>query len=155
MPIGGGALFDQVLKLAALKDAGVFGEQAEQQADQIDFQLMAGVTDGLELVVQPAHAFRGLDVDRVLFFIGRGLIPGDEAEPPDVFIELFQGEFMLPAFFQVIEAEAGEVGNEDIAGQVSVLDAGEIVLGLLKSAGLNPCRVICVRPAESLSKAGQ
>ena len=30
-----GALFDQVLKLATLENAGVFGEQAEQQADQI------------------------------------------------------------------------------------------------------------------------
>ena len=87
-PIGGGALFDQVLELAALENAGVLGEQAEQQADQIDFQLMARVTDGLELVVQLAHAFGGLDVDRVLLFIGRSLIPGDEAEQPHVFVEI-------------------------------------------------------------------
>lgn len=40
LPVLGGALFDQVLKLAALEDAGVLGEQAEQQADQINLQLV-------------------------------------------------------------------------------------------------------------------
>ena len=41
---------------------------------------------------------------------------------------------MFGVFLKVIEAEAGEVGNEDIAGQVPVLDTGEIILGLLIGA---------------------
>ena len=35
----------------------------------------------------------------------------------------------LPAFLKVIEAEAGEVGNDDVARKVAILNAGEIVLG--------------------------
>ena len=66
-----------------------------------------------------AHAFGGLDVNRVLFLEGGGLIPGDKAEQPDVFIKLLDGEFVLLAFLKVIEPEAREVGNENIAGQVS------------------------------------
>jgi hypothetical protein len=36
--------------------------------------------------MQLAHAFGGLDVDRVLFFKGRCLIPGDEAKQPNVLV---------------------------------------------------------------------
>jgi hypothetical protein len=84
--------------------------------------------------VQPAHALGGLDVDRVLFFIGGSLISGDKAKQPNVFIKLFQGKFILLAFFKVIKAKPGEVGNEEIAGKIYVLDTGEIVFGLLVSA---------------------
>jgi hypothetical protein len=86
LAVGRGALFDQVLELAALEDAGVFGKEAEEHPDQVDFQLVAGVTDGLKPVVQPAHAFGGLNVDRVLLLIGGGLIAGHEAEPANIFV---------------------------------------------------------------------
>jgi hypothetical protein len=89
-----------------------------------------------------------------LLLVGRCYVSGDKAEKPDVFIKLLEGEFVLLVFLKVIEAEAGEVGNDDVARKVSIFKAGEIVLGLLK-AGLNPCRAICVRQAESLSREGQ
>lgn len=97
------ALFDEVLKLPALENAGVLTEQAKQQPDKIDLQGVAFVTYDLELVMQPSHAFGGLDVYCVLFLERRGLIPGNEAEQPDVFIKLLEGEFMpgnpcLPPF---------------------------------------------------------
>jgi hypothetical protein len=80
------------------------------------------------------HALGGLDVNRVLLLIGRGYVSGDKAEKPDVFIKLLNGEFVLLVFLKVIEAEAGEVGNEDVARKVSILEAGEIVFRLLKGA---------------------
>jgi hypothetical protein len=41
---------------------------------------------------------------------------------------------LLAVILQVIEAETGEVANEEIAGQVPILDTGEIVPGLFRSA---------------------
>ena len=75
--------------------------------------------------MQPPHALGGLDVDRVLFLVGRGLIARDKAEQPDVFIKLCQGEFVLFPFLKVVKPEAGKVGNEDIAGGVPVLEPGK------------------------------
>ena len=90
------------------------------------------VPDGLELAMEFAHALGGLDVNRVLLLVGRGEIPGDKAEQPDVFIKILDGEFVLLVFLKVIEAEAGKVGNEDVARKVSIFEAGKIVFGLLE-----------------------
>ena len=134
LPVLGGALLDQILKLPPLENAGVVGKQAEQQPDKINFEFVALVPDGLELVMELPHALGGLDVDRVLLLVGRGYIPGDKAEQPDVFIKILDGEFVLLAFLKIIEAEAGEIGNNDVARKVTILQAGKIVLGLLKGA---------------------
>ena len=40
-----------------------------------------------------------------------------------------QNELVDFALIQVVEAEAGEVGNQDIAGQVAFLESREIPLG--------------------------
>ena len=109
------------LETAPLENAGVVGKQAEQQPDKINFEVVALVPDGLELVMEFAHALGGLDVNRVLLLVGRGYIPGDKAEKPDVFIKILDGEFVLPPFIKVIEAKAGEVGNDDVAGRVPIL----------------------------------
>jgi hypothetical protein len=81
-----------------------------------------------------SHALGGLDVNGVLLLVGRGYVSGDKAEKPDDFIKLLEGKFVLRTFLKVIEPEAGEVGNDDVARKVSILEAGEIVLGLLKGA---------------------
>jgi hypothetical protein len=61
-----------------------------------------------------------------------------QSRKADVFIKLLEGEFVLLVFLKVIEAEAGEVGNDDVARKVSIFKAGEIVLGLLKGAVNKP-----------------
>ena len=76
----GGALFEVVLEGAALEEGGVFGKQAEKQPDQQDFEGVAVVAGGLELVVQPAQLFGSLDIDRVLLAEAAGLVAGDEPE---------------------------------------------------------------------------
>src|ERR1700720_1436711 len=82
----GGALLDEVLKLPPLENACVVGKQAEQQPDKINFEVVAPVPDGLELVMDLSHALGGLDVNGVLLLVGRGYVSGDKAEKPDVFI---------------------------------------------------------------------
>jgi hypothetical protein len=41
---------------------------------------------GLELVVQPAHALGGLDIDGILRLDDLGLVAGDKAELLDVLV---------------------------------------------------------------------
>lgn len=72
---------------------------------------MAFVADGLELVVQFAHALCGLDVDGVLFYVNSGRIPCDKTEQFDVFVKFFEEKSMLRTFFQVVQAETGEIVN--------------------------------------------
>ena len=91
--VGRGALFDPGAKrLRRLEDAGVVGEQAEQQAHQQHFQRVAFVAAGLERVVQLAHLLGGLDVDRVLRLDLLRLIAGDEAEMLDVLVQVGEPE---------------------------------------------------------------
>ena len=72
---------------------------------------MPFIADGLELVVQLAHALGGLDVGGVLFFVGGGLVAGNETEHFDVFVEFFDGEFLLGVLLQVIKAKTRKIGN--------------------------------------------
>ncbi|MDO8939295.1 MAG: hypothetical protein Q7U98_09045 [Methylicorpusculum sp.] len=84
--------------------------------------------------MQSPHAFSSTDINRVLFLERGSLIPGDEAEQPDVFVKLFQGEVVLLVFLKVIESEPLEVGNQNISGRISILEAGKIVLCLVNKS---------------------
>lgn len=44
-----------------------------------------------------AHALGGLDVNRVLLLVGGGYISGDKTEQTDMFIKIFDEEFVLVA----------------------------------------------------------
>ena len=122
-----GLLLDVILELPALEDAGVFGEQAEQQTHQIVFQRVAFVAYGLHLVVQPAHALGGLDVDRVLFFDLVRLVTGDETERLYVLVQVRQREFELGVFLQVVQAEFREIRDQYVFREVALGNSGEII----------------------------
>lgn len=127
-------LLDEFGELRALENAGVLGEQAKQQAHQIDFERVAGVADLLQAVVQPRHALYRLGVDRALRRDFLRLITGDEPEQFDVFVQLFQQEFGLRAFDHVVQAEARKVADQHETRQFVFLQSGEIVDGLLVGA---------------------
>jgi hypothetical protein len=57
---------------------------------------VAVVAAGLELVVEPAHALGGLDVDRVLLLDLLSGVAGDEAEAAHLLVQVPEGE--LPVF---------------------------------------------------------
>src|ERR1019366_800813 len=71
LPVLGGALLNKVFKLLPLENARGVGKQAKQQADKINFEFVVLVPDGLELVMELAHALGGLDVNWVLLLVGR------------------------------------------------------------------------------------
>ena len=88
--IGCGALLYPGTECAGgLEDAGVFREQAEQQAHQQHFERVTCVASRLERIVQLAHALGGLDVDRVLRRDGLRAVTGDEGEVLDVLVQVF------------------------------------------------------------------
>ena len=89
--------------------------------------------------VQFAHQLGGFDVDRVLFFDFVGLVADDEGEAVDVFVQVFQGEFMLGSAFikigiQIIQSETRKIGHHHVAWQVALFYAGEVIQCLTAGA---------------------
>ena len=76
----------------------------------------------------------GADIDAVFLAEAARLIAGDEAEQPDMLVQLGELEFGLLAFVQVVEAEAREIGDENVTRQVAFLEAGKVVERLLRRA---------------------
>ena len=81
----------------ALENAGVLGEQAEEDADQKAVQVVAGVAASLQGVVKVAHDLDGLDVDRVLLLECVLLVAGNEGELMDVTVKFGEREFVRDA----------------------------------------------------------
>jgi len=127
---GGAFFYPGTEGVGGLENAGVFGKEAEQEAHEQQFERVAGVVGFLERVVQLAHALGGFDVDGVLRGDGLRAVTGDEGEIFDVLVQVGEREFVLRAGFEVVEAEAGEVGDQHESGQVAFLDAGEVIEGL-------------------------
>src|SRR6185437_7618324 len=123
----GGSLFEVQAESFALEDAGVFGEEAEEDADEEAFEGMAGVAAGFEGVVQMAHDFDGFEIDRLLFDEFVLLVAGDEGEFVDVIVKVSEREFdgtdaaivkkreiSLVFGLEVMQGDAGEVGDKDV-----------------------------------------
>jgi len=92
-------------------------------------------TGVLEEIVEFAELFSGLDVGLVLRWIGFRLVASNESEEPDVLVKLFERE--LDGVFvriEVVEADTGEVGDDDVTREVALLEAVEVVRGLVKRA---------------------
>ena len=121
---------DVVVEGIELEDAGIVGEEDEEQAHEVDFQLLAGIAGGLELVVQLAHQLGGADVHGVLLAHGPRLVAGDEVEEADAFRQFLQGQFDFAALLQVMQHEACKIADDDVAGLLMLLYAMEVVGGL-------------------------
>ena len=75
------------------EDAGIFGEEAEENANEEALKLVAGIAAAFQCVVETAHDLDGRDVDGVLFLELVLLVTGDEREVVDVLMEILQCEF--------------------------------------------------------------
>nr|WP_206673333.1 hypothetical protein [Tepidiphilus baoligensis] len=80
---------------------------------------MARVPGILEQIVQNAHAFCRLDIDGILRRDLLGTVAGDEGEMLDVFVQIGQTELDLAVVQEIIQAEAGKVGHQDVARQIA------------------------------------
>src|SRR5207249_4454767 len=91
--VGGGAVFEVEAEGLALEQGGVFGEEAEQDADEEAFELVAGIAAGFEGVVEEAHDLGGFEIDGLLVLESVLFVAGDEGEGVNVFVEIGEREF--------------------------------------------------------------
>ena len=112
------------------EDAGVVGEETEDDADKELLQIMPLVAGGFEGVVEVAHPFGGLDVDRILILERALLYAEDEAELLHMGGQVFERKGYVLVFVQIVEFERPEIAQQDIARQIGILEAGEVGEGL-------------------------
>ena len=123
-----GAVLDEQLESVRLEDAGVVGEEAEEDPHQETLQLVAGITAGFKGIVESAHDVDGLEVDRVLVFKAVLLVAGDEPKGVDLLVQLREGKFqradppaiderqvLLLLRLQIVQRDAREVRDDDVA----------------------------------------
>lgn len=124
-----GVVLEEEFEGVGLEEFGVFGEEAEEDADEEAFEGVAGEACGFELVVEVGEFFDGLEVGGVFGVELAGLVAGDEGEVADVFVEVGEGELEgVGVVFEVVEGDSGEIGDDDVAGGVvGAVGVGEIV----------------------------
>ena len=116
---------------------------------------MPRVAASFQGVVKAAHDSDGFNVDRVLFHEFVLLVAGDECEGVDTVMKFGDGEFerfdaaageegqvSLRFGFKVMERDAGEVGNDDVAGDFVVAAFIDKCLDVIESLGLSTAEVL-------------
>ena len=121
--------------MRGLKDAGVVGKQTKQQAHQQHFERVAAVAAGFEGVVQAAHAFGGLDVDRVFRANGLHLVAQQHAKVLDVFVQVFELEAQYLATLQGLQLKLPKVAHHHQVGQFVIGDVVQVVHRLRAGSG--------------------
>ena len=114
--VSGGALGNEPRELVGLEDAGVLGEEAEEEADEVDFERVPRVADGLHRVVESGHLLGGPAVHGVLFADFTAVVSDHVAEERHVLAQVLEGELGQRAVVrEVVEADACEVAHDDRA----------------------------------------
>ncbi|GGE19168.1 hypothetical protein GCM10011529_27110 [Polymorphobacter glacialis] len=125
--IGLGVEIDQLEEnVLGLENAGVVGEQAEQQADQQAFEIMTGVAAILQRIVEAAHQLGGLDVDAGLGGEA-ALAAEDEGEGFDVLVKFREGEMGVGAGFEVEQVPALKIAGQDVAWLVAIIEPVDVI----------------------------
>ena len=88
------AVLDVEPERLAVENAGIFGKQTKQDADQETLQFVTAVAAGFQRVVQVVHDSHGPQVNRILVLETMPLIAGDQGELVDVPMELSKLEFL-------------------------------------------------------------
>ena len=152
--VGRGLVFEVKAEGVALEDAGVLGEEAEEDADEEALQIVTAVAAGFDGVVQVAHDGDGFEVDRVLVLELVLFVAGDERESVDVPVELSQGELdggdaelveerevALVVGLQIVDGDAGEVGEDDVAGDFLLATLADEIADVAEGLGLRLAEV--------------
>ncbi len=130
--VGAGTLHQAAEHTVVAKDAGVVGEQAEQQPGEEDFEVAAFEADVEQAFVQLADGVGGIAVDGRFFDDLRGFVFEQKAEPVGLARQSFERGFPVLAFAQVVQADAGEVGGDDVARALGLGQGDEVIGGLIE-----------------------
>ncbi len=139
----GGAVLDVEAEGFTVEQAGVLGEQTEQDAHEELLEVVPGVTASFERIMQLTEHFGGFDVDGVLFLELVLLVTGDEREVVDVLVQLREREGDASVLLQIVQRNAREVRDDDVAGNLfaALLVAGE-VLDVVHRLGVRLAKVL-------------
>ena len=111
--IGGGAVGEVELEGVLGEDAGIVREEAEEDADEEDAEVVALIAPGEQGIVEFRHEFGGFDIGRVLRVELALTQPEDEGKVVDVFMEIRdredEGVGSPFLWFQVMQGDALEV----------------------------------------------
>ena len=140
--VGGGIGYKEV-KYVGVKNACVVGEEAEEEPDEINLALMVGIARVFEGVAQVRHEFGGFEVDGGFFGKGMLFVAGDECEVLDVAMKFLERKIGDEAFggFEVVELDAGKVGDDDVLGQFGVAAFADQVLDIVEGLPFGFCQV--------------
>ncbi len=129
-----GARFDVLEEaVAGLENAGVVGKQAEHEPHEPLLEAGHGPA-GLGEFVLPDELGR-LDVDRILVAAGPLARADDEPAILDMGGKVLQCEGGRFVLVKVVELEGAEVAQQQVARQLGVPQAGEVIQGLLPGLG--------------------
>ena len=125
------AFLDQVEEdVARLEDAGVVGEQAEDDPHQKSFQIVAPVARRVERIVQPSDQFCRRDIGGVLVAESPALHAENEAELLDVGGQVRERKGGDLALVEIVKLEGLKIADQDEAGAVALRQRVEILPGL-------------------------
>ena len=129
------------------------GEEAEQDPHQESFQIVARVAAGLQGVVQVVHDGDRSEIDRVVVLEAVLLVAGNEGELVDIAVQVGKRKFgrldpvsgkqrQRPLVFrlQIVQGEAGEVGDDDVARHLVLHGPRGADPGYTRRLATRPCR---------------
>ena len=149
--VGVGALLDPPMEEIGFPEAGVVAVEQEQDAGQhhrgsLHALVLVGVclqgqvvADGLvglvtdHRLIQLRHELGGVDGGVLLFTPCDGLVPGQKQHRVEVVWHLVDRELDVACLFaEFVDADPGEVGDDDVLGELVLADRtpGEIVESL-------------------------
>ncbi|OQC25796.1 MAG: hypothetical protein BWX70_02419 [Verrucomicrobia bacterium ADurb.Bin070] len=148
-------VLDVLRKNVGVEDAGVLGEETEEDAHQEAFQRVATVAARRHGVVKPAHHLRSFYIDRIFLAERADLVAGDETEQPHVAVEIAHPDLdalnVQPAEerqvarllrLQIVKRETVEVGDDHIARDLVVATLGRQRLQILERLRLGAVQAL-------------
>ena len=137
------------------EDAGIVREEAENDANEELLQIVPPVAGGFEGVVELAHPFGGLDIDRVLVLERALLYAEDEAELLRMRGQVFERKGNVLVFVQIVEFERLEIAQQDVARQIGILEAGEVGESLRFGLAEVAARAFLLHEQDAPSRRGR
>ena len=119
--------------VARLKDAGIIGEQTENDTDEELLEIMARIAGSGQRVVKLTDALGCFDVDRILVAEGALLDAEDETELFYVLGQIGEGEGDFLALVSIEQLKGLKVAEQLIARTVALRQGVEIGARLLAS----------------------
>ncbi len=150
------AILQQIKEdIPGFEDTRVVREEAENDTDEELLQIVSLVAGGFEGVVEVAHPFGGLDVDRVLILERAFLYAEDKAELLHMGGQVFERKGYVLSLVQIVQFERLEVTDQNVPRPIPVAKRIEILAGLIVGFGKVAPRAFFARLSGRPARTGR